>query len=172
MSGQVVATLDITGGAPVIAVGPDAVWFTTRDGQLGRIDPVSLAVQQWPSGAIKPGAVVPFDDYVWICDCDHGQIFRFDVASEKFTRFNLPEKAYLIGPTDGSSPAQLWLVDQEASTVTKLNPTTGAPGVVDATNDSTDVVTVDMPPGFFASSVAVDTQNETIWIGTCGCPLE
>ena len=200
VSGQVVATLDITGGAPVIAVGPDAVWFTTRDGQLGRIDPVSLAVQQWPSGAIKPGAVVPFDDYVWICDCDHGQIFRFDVASEKFTRFNLPEKAYLIGPTDGSSPAQLWLVDQEASTVTKLNPTTGAPGrprgfngvladaevalgkiwiasaehvyVVDATNDSTDVVTVDMPPGFFASSVAVDTQNETIWIGTCGCPLE
>jgi class 3 adenylate cyclase len=200
VSGEVVATLDITGGAPVIAVGPDAVWFTTRDGQLGRIDPVTLEVRQWPSGAIKPGAVVPFADHVWICDCDHGQIFRFDIASERFTRFDLPEKAYLIGPSDGTSPAQLWLVDQEASTITPLNPATGATlrphgfngvladaeiglgkiwiasadhvYVLDATGDSTDVVTVDMPPGFFASSVAIDTQNETVWIGTCGCPLD
>lgn len=48
----------------------------------------------------------------------------------------------------------------------------GGVAVLDATGDSTDVVTVDMPPGFFASSVAIDTQNETVWIGACGCPLD
>jgi hypothetical protein len=31
---------------------------------------------------------------------------------------------------------------------------------------------VPMPPGFFASSVAIDTQNQTVWIGACGCPLD
>jgi len=44
--------------------------------------------------------------------------------------------------------------------------------VLDASGDSTDVVTVDMPPGFFASSVAIDTEQRTVWIGTCGCPLD
>jgi len=200
VSGEVVASIDIAGGAPVIAVGPDAVWFATSDGKLGRIDPVSLAVQEWASDAIQPGAVVPFADYVWICDCDHGQIFRFDIATERFTRFDLAEKAYLVGPSDGSSPAQLWLVDQEAGTITPLDPATGDPGrphgfsgvladaeialgkiwiasadhvyVLDASGGSTDVVTVDMPPGFFASSVAIDAEHRTVWIGTCGCPLD
>lgn len=200
VSGEVVASLDIAGGAPVLAVGPDAVWFATSDGQLGRIDPVSLAVQEWSSDAIQPGAVVPFADYVWICDCDQGQIFRFDVATEQFTRFDLAEKAYLVGPSDGSSPAQLWLVDQDAGTITPMDPATGTPlrphgfngvladaeialgkiwiasadhvYVLDASGQSTDVVTVDMPPGFFASSVAIDTEHRTVWIGTCGCPLD
>jgi streptogramin lyase len=158
-------------------------------------------VQTWSSGAVSPGAVVPFRDSVWICDCDNGQIIRFDIATEGFTTFDIPERAYLVGPTQsGGAFGELWLVDQEASTVTPLDPRTGERGraigfqgtiadaevglgkiwvaaadhvyVLDATNDQADVIDVPMPPGFFASSVAIDTQNQTVWIGACGCPLD
>jgi len=60
MSGEVVGSLDVDGGAGVLAVGPDAVWFATADGLLGRVDPISMEVQTWDSGAISPGAVVPW----------------------------------------------------------------------------------------------------------------
>ena len=197
VSGAVVGSIDVPGGAPVLAVGPDAVWFVTRTGDLGRLDPVSMQVQRWPSGALKPGAVVPFRDYVWVCDCDNRQIFRFDIATQEFRRFDIPEKAYLLGPTDGSSASQLWLVDEAAGAITELDPVSGQRGrahgftgviadaeiglgkiwiaaadhvyVLDANDEMTDIP---MPPGFFASSVAVDTADETVWIGTCGCPLD
>jgi class 3 adenylate cyclase/streptogramin lyase len=201
VSGRVVDSIDVKGGAGVLAVGPDAVWFVTTEGRLGRVDPISMDVQTWSSGAVSPGAVVPFRDSVWICDCDNGQIIRFDIATERFTTFDIPERAYLVGPTQsGGAFGDLWLVDQEASTVTPLDPHTGEPGrpigfqgtladaevglgkiwvaaadhvyVLNATNDQADVIDVPMPPGFFASSVAIDTQNQTVWIGACGCPLD
>jgi streptogramin lyase len=200
VSGAVVDSIDVQGGAGVLAVGPDAVWFVTSEGRLGRVDPISMVVQTWPSGAITPGAVVPFHDSVWICDCDNGQIIRFDIATERFTTYDIPEKAYLVGPTlEQGAPDELWLVDQDASTVTPLDPRTGKRGrpigfqgtladaevglgkiwvaaadhvyVLDAVNDRADVIDVPMPPEFFASSVAIDTQHQTVWIGTCGCPL-
>ena len=200
VSGEEVASQDIEGGVAVLAVGHDALWFVTTDGDLGRVDPVTLDVQRWPSGALAPGAVVPFADYVWICDCDNRQIFRFDVASERFTRFDIPEEAFLVGPSKGTAPGQLWLVDHGASAVTPLDPHTGERGraigfdgtiadaqiglgkiwvaaadhvyVLDANDDEADVVDVAMPEGFFASSVAIDPEHQAVWIGTCGCPLE
>jgi len=182
-------------------VGADAVWFVTADGTLGRIDPISTDMRTWPSDATTPGAVVPFADSVWICDCDNGQIIRFDIATERFTNFDIPERAYLVGPTLGrDAPDELWLVDQEASTVTPLDPRTGEAGrpigfegtiadaevglgkvwvaaadhvyVLDATDDQTDVIDIPMPPDFFASSVAIDAERQAVWIGTCGCPLD
>ena len=126
VSGTEVDSIDVQGGASVLAVGPDAVWFVTTDGRLGRVDPISMDVQTWPSGAISPGAVVPFHDSVWICDCDNRQIIRFDIATERFTRFDIPEEAYLVGPTLGQGASdELWLVDQHASAVTPLDPRTG-----------------------------------------------
>ena len=44
--------------------------------------------------------------------------------------------------------------------------------VLDDTNDQADVIDVPMPPDFFASSVAIDAQHQTVWVGTCGCPLD
>lgn len=200
VSGERVASLDIDGGAAALAVGPDAVWFVTSDGDLGRVDPVTLEVQRWSSGARSAGAVVPFAEDVWICDCANRQIFRFDVATERFERFDIPEEASLIGPTQGSAPRRLWLVDPGASAVTPLDPVTGERGraigfegtiadaqiglgkiwvaaadhvyVLDANDDEADVVDIAMPEGFFASSVAIDPDREAVWIGTCGCPLE
>lgn len=200
VSGEKVASLDIDGGVALLAVGHDAVWFVTTDGDLGRVDPVTLEARRWASGALSPGAVVPFADYVWICDCDNRQIFRFDVASERFKRFDIPEEAFLVGPSKGTAPGQLWLVDHGASTVTPLDPQTGERGraigfdgtiadaqiglgkiwvaaadhvyVLDANDDEADVVDVAMPEGFFASSVAIDPEHQAVWIGTCGCPLE
>jgi hypothetical protein len=201
VSGEVVGSIDVKGGAGVLAVGPDAVWFVTTDGRLGRVDPISMDVQTWPSGAISPGAVVPFRDSVWVCDCDNRQIIRFDIATERFTTFDIPEEAYLVGPTQGGGASdELWLVDQGASAVTPIDPRTGERGraigfqgtladaevglgkiwvaaadhvyVLDETNDQADVIDVRMPPGFFASSVAIDTQRQTVWIGTCGCPFD
>jgi class 3 adenylate cyclase len=201
VSGEVVGSLDVDGGAGVLAVGSDAVWFATPDGMLGRVDPISMDVQTWDSGAISPGAVVPFSDAVWICDCDHQQIIRFDIATEGFTTFDIPEHAYLVGPTAGKgSTGQLWLVDQEASAVTPIDPETGERGraigfegriadaevglgkiwvaaadhvyVLDEANDEADVIDVAMPDGFFASSVAIDAERQVVWIGTCGCPLD
>jgi streptogramin lyase len=201
VSGEVVGSLDVDGGAGVLAVGPDAIWFATADGLLGRVDPISMEVQTWDSGAISPGAVVPFSDAVWVCDCDFQQIIRFDITSERFTTFDIPERAYLVGPTAGKgSTGQLWLVDQEASAVTPIDPETGERGraigfqgriadaevglgkiwvaaadhvyVLDETNDQADVIDVPMPDGFFASSVAIDADRQAVWIGTCGCPLD
>jgi class 3 adenylate cyclase/streptogramin lyase len=201
VSGRAVEQWDVQGGAGVLAVGPDAVWFVTADGRLGRVDPISTDMQTWPSDAMAPGAVVPFADSVWICDCDNGRIIRFDIATERFTNFDIPERAYLVGPTLGrDSPDELWLVDQDASTVTPLDPRTGEAGrpigfegtiadaevglgkiwvaaadhvyVLDATDDETDVVDIAMPPDFFASSVAIDAERQAVWIGTCGCPLD
>ncbi len=200
VSGKRVASLDIDGGVAGLAIGQDAVWFVTTQGVLGRVDPVTLVVQRWPSDAISPAVVVPFADYVWICDCDNRQIFRFDLASERFRRFDIPEEAFLVGPTEGKAPAQLWLVDHGASTVTPLDPRTGERGraigfdgpiadaqiglgeiwvaaadhvyVLDANDDEADVVDITMPEGFFASSVAIDPERESVWIGACGCPLE
>jgi class 3 adenylate cyclase/streptogramin lyase len=201
VSGRAVEQWDVQGGAGVMAVGADAVWFVTADGTLGRIDPISTDMRTWPSDATTPGAVVPFADSVWICDCDNGQIVRFDIATERFTNFDIPERAYLVGPTLGrDAPDELWLVDQEASTVTPLDPRTGEAGrpigfegtiadaevglgkvwvaaadhvyVLDATDDQTDVIDIPMPPDFFASSVAIDAERQAVWIGTCGCPLD
>ena len=199
VSGKVVASLNVKGGAGVLAVGPDAVWFVTSAGDLGRVDPITLHVRRWSSGALTPGAVVPFPRYVWICDCDNQQIIRFDIATHRFTTFDIPQRAYLVGPTQGGTPDELWLVDQGASTVTPLDPETGERGrpigftgtladaevgfgkiwvaaadhvyVLDANDDQADVIDIPMPAGFFASSIAIDTQDDTVWIGTCGCPL-
>jgi class 3 adenylate cyclase len=200
VSGERVASLDIDGGTVALAVGPDAVWFVTSDGDLGRVDPITLELQRWSSGARSAGAVVPFAENVWICDCDNRQIFRFDVATERFKRFDIPEEAFLVGPTQESAPAQLWLVDTGASAVTPLDPVSGERGraigfegtiadaqiglgkiwvaaadhvyVLDANDDEADVVDIAMPEGFFASSVAIDADRFAVWIGTCGCPLE
>ena len=138
---------------------------------------------------------------MWICDCDNQQIIRFDIATERFTTFDIPEHAYLVGPTAGKgSTGELWLVDQEASAVTPIDPETGERGraigfegtladaevglgkiwiaaadhvyVIDETNDQADVVDVPMPADFFASSVAIDADRQVVWIGTCGCPLD
>lgn len=200
ISGEPVTSLDIQGGVATLAIGQDAVWFVTTNGVLGRVDPVTLEVQRWPSDAVSPGAVVPFADYVWICDCDNRQIFRFAVASERYRRFEIPEEAFLVGPMGEEAPAQLWLVDQGASTVTPIDPRTGERGravgfegtiadaqvglghiwvaaadhvyVLDANDDEADVVDMAMPDEFFASSVAIDANHGAVWIGTCGCPLE
>jgi streptogramin lyase len=200
VSGKRVDAIDVDGGVAALAAGPDAIWFATTDGVLARVDPVTLHVERWRSDAISPSAVVPFPDYVWICDCDHRRIFRFDIGTKRFERFDIPEEAYLIGPTEGSAPQQLWLVDQGASTVTPLDPVTGERGrsigfegtladaeiglgkiwvaaadhvyVLDASGTEADVVDVPMPDGFFASSVAIDTERHVVWIGSCGCPLD
>jgi streptogramin lyase len=137
---------------------------------------------------------------VWVCDCDNRQIFRFDIATQQFQRFDIPEEAYLLGPTDGSSASQLWLVDEAAGAITPLDPVTGQQGrphgfdgvladaeiglgkiwiaaadhvyVLNAEDDDAEATDIPMPAGFFASSVAVDTTHKTVWIGTCGCPLD
>ena len=72
--------------------------------------------------------VVPFEDFVWICDCENRQIIRFDVTKERFKTFDIPEEAYLVGPKQKGSPDELWLVDQGASAVTPLDPRTAERG--------------------------------------------
>ena len=191
-------SLDIEGGVAALGAGAEAMWFVSSGGDLGRVDPITLNVQTWPSGASSPAVVVPFEDFVWICDCDNRQIIRFDVTKERFRTFDIPEEAYLVGPKQGGSPDQLWLVDQSASAVTPLDPRTAERGraigfdgpLADAEiglgkiyrrsqarlrsrseRRRADVVDIAMPAGFFASSVAIDSQRNSVWIATCGCPF-
>lgn len=199
VSGEIVDSLDIEGGVAALGAGAEAMWFVSSGGDLGRVDPITLSVQTWPSGASSPAVVVPFEDFVWICDCDNRQIIRFDVTKERFRTFDIPEEAYLVGPKQGGSPDQLWLVDQSASAVTPLDPRTAERGraigfdgpladaeiglgkiwiaaakhvyVLDQNDDEADVVDIAMPAGFFASSVAIDSQRNSVWIATCGCPF-
>ena len=200
VSGQVVDSIDIEGGVPALGAGAEAMWFVSSLGDLGRIDPITLKVQTWPSGAYSPAVVVPFEDFVWICDCENRQIIRFDVTKERFRTFDIPEEAYLVGPKQKGSPDELWLVDQGASAVTPLDPRTAERGraigfdgpladaeiglgkiwiaaakhvyVLDQNDDQAEPVDIAMPAGFFASSVAIDSQRNSVWIATCGCPFD
>jgi class 3 adenylate cyclase/streptogramin lyase len=198
VTGKVVATIDLPGELADVNAGPHTLWYLSTQGDLVEIDPITTKkLHTYTIDAFAPSRVVPLIGYVWICDCDNGQILRFDPSIGRVTlTVDLQQKGFLFG-VDSSQETTLWLVDPQAGTITPLDPVTGEPGrplgvggsaIYDAkigfgaiwVAAGSQVVrfdlsdqerhTIAMPAGASAGGLAMDTDDGIIWVENCGCP--
>jgi streptogramin lyase len=199
-SGKVLATIALPGELADAAQGARSLWYLSSQADLVEIDPLTATVTHSYSltgQAVAPSKVVPLLGSVWICDCDHGKILRFDPTLGRVTAtVSLQEKGFLIG-VDSSDGSTLWLLDPGAGTLTPLDATTGEPGqplgfgggnVFDAqigfgsiwvaagsqlfrfdlSNGRRRAIAI--PEGASAGGLAVDEADGIVWVENCGCP--
>ncbi|MEV4257549.1 hypothetical protein AB0J52_30700 [Spirillospora sp. NPDC049652] len=128
-----VLTTFATGLSPYsVTVGPDqAVWFTSADGQIGRLDPASGAVTTYlPQGALGGyptlGEIVTGKDgKLWFTEPGSGKMGSLDPASGQIAEYDTPTaNARPTGLTVGQDGA-LWFTESSASNLGKLDPASG-----------------------------------------------
>jgi streptogramin lyase len=200
LSGEVLDTIDLPGQLRDVNAGPRTLWYLSLQGDLVEIDPIRAKVlESYTVKAIAPAVVVPLVGYVWICDCDNGQILRFDPKKEMVTlKVKLHEEGYLVG-VDSSDGKTLWLIDPGAGTLTPLDASTGEPGrplgiggdhiydaqigfgsiwvaagaqVVRFDLPSQERHAISMPAGVSAGGLAMDQADGVVWVENCGCPRD
>lgn len=200
-SGKVLATVQLPGQLADADVGARVIWYLSSQGDLAEIDPLTATVTHAYSlaGIAKtPARVVPLLGAVWICDCDSGQILRFDPVAGRVTKVvRLQEKGFLTG-VDLGAVSTVWLIDPAAATITPLDATTGEPSgqplgfgggnVYDARIGfgsiwvaagsqlyRFDLATgqrhaIAVPEGASAGGLAIDPEDGKVWVENCGCP--
>jgi class 3 adenylate cyclase/streptogramin lyase len=195
-------TFAVDGSAVDLRAGNGAVWMLSSDGTLTEIDPVKgKVVDTYPTDATRPGVVVPLAGYVWICECETGQIVQFDPRTGTIVReLDLPAEGFLFG-VDSTDPdtARVWLLDPGANTLTPIDPSTGEVGrpigiggaaITDATivadslwvSSQTEVSRIELPDlethefevpeGISAGSIAPTPDGAHVWVANCGCPIQ
>ena len=82
-----------------LRTGNGSVWLVTHDGALTEIDPISMkAKATFDTGTLNPGFVVPLAGFVWICECESGNVAQFDPRSgEIVARLELAPHGFMIG---------------------------------------------------------------------------
>jgi class 3 adenylate cyclase len=200
LSAEVLDTIHLPGQLADVSAGPRTLWYVSRQADLVEIDPIrAKVINRYKVDAFAPAVVVPLVGYVWICDCDNGQILRFDPRKGKVTlTVQLKEEGYLAG-VDSSDGTTLWLVDPGAGTVIPLDAATGEPGrplgiggdhiydaqigfgsiwvaagaqVVRFDLPSQERHAIAMPAGVSAGGLAMDQDNGVVWVENCGCPRD
>jgi streptogramin lyase len=200
-SGRQLGRLRVDDEVADMRFGDDALWVLGEDGALIKIDPLTFRVlATYQTHAPTPGDVVPLAGYVWICECGSGRVVQFDPASERVVRtLPLAERGFLFGVDDTNGETHVWLLDPGASTLTPIDPTTGAEGrsigvpeqISDAeiargsiwVSSPAEIRQIDlstshsyppivMPPDVSAGSIAVDPQTGVVWVANCGCPKQ
>jgi hypothetical protein len=198
VSGTALGQLKVDGDVADLRYGNGAVWFLASDGTLTKINPLKVKViATYDTHTFAPGVVVPLAGYVWICDCEVGKVIQFDPRTETVVRtLTLAQKGLLFGVDSVDGPT-VWLLDPGASTLTPIDPETGASGrpigipaqISDATisggsiwvsspaeirriplDSSQTVPPIEMPGDVSAGSIAVDPQTGDVWVANCGCP--
>lgn len=198
LSGEVLDTIELPGQFRDVNAGPRTLWYLSLQGDLVEIDPIRAKIlKSYSVEAFAPAVVVPLVGYVWICDCDNGEILRFDPRKGKVTlTVELEEEGYLAG-VDSSDGKTLWLVDPGAGTLTPLDAATGKPGrplgiggdhiydaqigfgsiwvaagaqVVRFDLPSQERHAISMPAGVSAGGLAMDQDDGVVWVENCGCP--
>lgn len=181
---------DVSSGT--IAVGNGSVLALESDGVLVRIDPLTnRVIARNPTGAVETSVLIPLDSYDWICECTINKVLRFDPSTNRGTTFSIAEQAVLVGVQESNGERTLWLLDSTAGTLTSMDPRTGVTGqplglggnpsqaviadgavwaaagrVVDRVDLQTKARTaIPLPAGFSASSIAVDPQSGSLWLG-------
>ena len=116
------------------------VWFT-HFGELflGKLDPRTGKVSEYPLPVIKPGYPVGTLDLetdkagnLWIAMMYQGGVARFDKQSEKFQTWKVPEQwqadatqqAFLT-PTSSDVDGKVWVKNSDRAQILRLDPATG-----------------------------------------------
>jgi streptogramin lyase len=116
------------------------VWFTHFGEQfLGKLDPRSGEVRQYPLPVLKPDYPVGTLDLetdkagnLWIAMMYQGGIAKFDKRTEKFQTWKVPEQwqtdatqqAFLT-PTSSDVDGKVWVKNSDRAQVLRLDPATG-----------------------------------------------
>jgi class 3 adenylate cyclase len=201
VSGRSQKTFSVDGKIASMDAGSNAIWVLGDTGKLFKVDPLTNAVTgTYDSHTTKPGVVVSIGDHVWVCDCDFHRLVEFDPVNDTVLRtLTFKQAGYLVGLTDAAGATALWLLDQEAATLTPIDQKTGEAGqpigiganlhtavvgfgsVWVAAGDKvlrvqgsgpTVIATIAMPGGFSAGSIAADPETGSLWVADCGCPIQ
>jgi len=196
LSGRRVATLTFGGDVDrgTIATGNGAVWVLESDGELVKIDPLANRVaKSYETHAVETQTLIPLAGYEWICECIVNTVLRFDGRTGSSRTFTIAERAFLIG-VESVRGETLWLLDPQGGTLTPMDPSSGetqpplglsgqpqqavlafgavwvaAGHVVDRLDLRTKAkLTVQMPAGVWAGSIAADPGTHSLWIGNSG----
>jgi gluconolactonase len=75
-----------------VAIGPDgAVWCGSENGQILRIDPQGMRIEEIAStGGFTLGLAFDGDRHLYACDIKHACVFRLDLATRRLERFTPP----------------------------------------------------------------------------------
>ena len=116
------------------------VWFTHFGEQfLGKLDPKSGRVFEYPLPVIKPGYPIGTLDLetdkagnLWIAMMYQGGVAKFDKATEKFQTWKVPQQwqtdatqqAFLT-PTKSHVDGKVWVKNSDRAQILRLDPATG-----------------------------------------------
>ncbi|MFC5182893.1 Vgb family protein [Actinomadura harenae] len=127
-----VLTTFATGLSPYsVTVGPDqAVWFTSLDGQIGRLDPATGAVTTYAApgamgGAPAVGEITSGGGKVWFTEPGNGKIGSVDPASGQISEFAVPTSGARPTGLTVSQDGAVWFTESSSSNLGKLDPSTG-----------------------------------------------
>jgi len=197
-SGRVIDTVRLPGELADVESGPRSLWYLSNQGDLVEIDPIQAKIiERYRVDALAPGKVVPLLGSIWICDCDNGQILRFDPRKGEVTAtVALQQHGFLIGVDSGTGNS-MWLVDPEGGTITPLDAKTGEAGrplgfgggnFYDAKVGFGSIWVaagselfrfdlpdgtrheIPMPDGASAGGLALNEDDGVVWVENCGCP--
>jgi virginiamycin B lyase len=123
-----------------IVDGDGMVWFTHFGEQfLGKLDPKTGKVAEYPLPVIKPGYPVGTLDLetdkagnLWIAMMYQGGLARFEKKSETFQTWKVPEQwqtdatqQAFITPTSSDVDGKVWVKNSDRAQILRLDPKTG-----------------------------------------------
>jgi sugar lactone lactonase YvrE len=116
------------------------VWFTHFGEQfLGRFDPKTLKVSEYPLPVIKPGFPVGTLDLemdksgkLWISMMYQAGVARFDPQTEKFETWSVPKEwqtdatqQAFVTPDSSDVDGKVWVKNSDRAQILRLDPATG-----------------------------------------------
>jgi streptogramin lyase len=81
-TGKVLSRIDACCQPRGVAAGAGAVWFTTDEGTVLRVDPTTDRVAATIPVGTRPGVITTNDDAVWATEADAHQVVRIDPVSD------------------------------------------------------------------------------------------
>jgi virginiamycin B lyase len=116
------------------------VWFTHFGEQfLGRLDPKTLRVSEYPVTVLKPGYPVGTLDLeaeksgkLWVSMMYQGGVARFDPKTEKFETWAVPKdwqteatQQAFVTPVSSDADGKVWVKNSDRAQILRLDPATG-----------------------------------------------
>ena len=116
------------------------VWFTHFGEQfLGKLDPKTGQVSEYPLPVIKPGYPIGTLDLetdkagnLWIAMMYQGGVAKFDKATQKFQTWRVPDQwqtdatqQAFLSPTYSDVDGKVWVKNSDRAQILRLDPVTG-----------------------------------------------